>query len=92
MGAAVTGSATSDSPFLPPPLTDNQQGHGSLTPQDEEEAITGLALSQLAERPGLARNPEDIVVRKVDPRSAEEMRNRAIQEFLERKKQRGQGK
>lgn len=89
LGAAVKGPGLSDSPLLPPPLTDNQLGEGPLTPQDEEEAVTGLALSQLADRPGLARNPEDIAVRKIDPQSAEEMRNRAIQEFLERKKQRG---
>lgn len=56
-----------------------------VTPPEEEEALTELALEQMAGRPGLAGNPEEHVIRRIDPASAEAMRDRAMREFMERK-------
>ncbi len=57
--------------------------HSSGTPPEEEEAVTELALQQLADRSG--GRLEDLAIGKPDPASAEAMRDRALSEFMQRK-------
>lgn len=54
-----------------------------LTPDEEEEAITEMALLDHAKHRGGA--PEDVYRPRMDPASAENMRNQALQEFFQRK-------
>lgn len=59
-----------------------QPPRGGLSREEEEEAITELAIQDLAERAG--RGLEAFVIERVDPAAVEATRDRALQEILER--------
>ena len=54
-----------------------------LSAAEEEEAVTGLAIQQLAERWGRSA-PEDHIIARVHPSQAEEARDRALREAVAR--------
>ncbi|MBW3580592.1 MAG: hypothetical protein KY431_06100, partial [Actinobacteria bacterium] len=55
-----------------------------LSPAEEEEAVTELALQQLAERRGGGGSIEDHAMLRLHPSQAEEARDRALREALAR--------
>jgi hypothetical protein len=65
--------------FGPPPAAERR------TPREEEEALTGMAIADLAAQRGA---PTETIARRPDADRAAAMRDRALREFLERKQRR----
>jgi hypothetical protein len=66
---------------------DDEEGSGwrnGLTREDERRAVTDLAVQQLTERPFGNIRPEDTIPNGGGVGDAEDMRNRALSDFLER--------
>ncbi|HVM34822.1 MAG TPA: hypothetical protein VM784_05705 [Actinomycetota bacterium] len=77
-GPGLAGSGMA--PFFTPPAAAPAE---TFTPPEEEEAITEIALQDLAGRSGSPSSPEELTYIKSDAERAAAARDRALQEFLE---------
>jgi hypothetical protein len=74
-------------PDTDPEMDPEMDGPGwrdGMTLDEERRAVTDLAMQQLTERPFGSIRPEDTLPRPGGADDAEEMRNRALAQFLER--------
>ncbi len=62
----------------------NDSAEARLSAAEEEEAVTGLAIQQMAERWGGGRAPEDHIMNRMHPSQAEEARDQALRDAVAR--------